>query len=115
VLTGDVEADVEGTLGLSEPRGAVRVLKVAHHGSRTSTSEALVDAFRPALALVSVGRGNLFQHPSPEVIARLRSAGARLFRTDRDGAVIVETDGQRVDVRSMAGRTWRIDAARGPS
>jgi competence protein ComEC len=115
VLTGDVEADVEGTLGLSEPRGAVRVLKVAHHGSRTSTSEALVDEFRPALALVSVGRGNLFQHPSPEVIARLRSAGARLFRTDRDGAVIVETDGQRVDVRSMAGRTWRIDAARGPS
>jgi competence protein ComEC len=110
LLAGDVGADVEAGLLAGVAPGALRVLKVAHHGSRTSTSPALLAAFRPQIALVSAGRGNVFGHPAPAVLARLTAAGARVYRTDQDGAVIVETDGGEVRVRTMTGRrwTWRL-------
>jgi competence protein ComEC len=72
------------------------VLKVAHHGSESGTSDEFLGAVRPALALVSVGLHNRFHHPSPLVIGRLDAAGARVGRTDREGAVILTTDGRRV-------------------
>jgi competence protein ComEC len=74
----------------------VRVLKVAHHGSKTSTSRELLDAWRPQLALISAGRGNAFGHPTREVLERLEGAGARVLRTDRDGEITVTTNGHDV-------------------
>ena len=68
----------------------IRVLKVAHHGSRTSTSRELLEAWRPQLALISAGRGNTFGHPAPEVVQRLEAIGARVLRTDRDGQITVD-------------------------
>jgi competence protein ComEC len=59
---------------------------------------------RPQVALISVGRGNLFGHPSAEVIARLEAAGAEVFRTDLDGAISVETDGATVWILTALGR-----------
>jgi competence protein ComEC len=79
----------------------IRILKVAHHGSRTSTGQALVDAWRPTVALISCGRGNRFGHPVTEVIQRLQAAGAETYRTDRDGQVTVDTDGKSVGVRTF--------------
>jgi competence protein ComEC len=73
------------------------VLKVPHHGSLTSSSDAWVEAVRPTLAIVSAGRSNHFGHPAPEVLERYRAIGARIFRTDRDGAVHVNTDGWRIE------------------
>ncbi|MGH2467179.1 MAG: ComEC/Rec2 family competence protein, partial [Candidatus Limnocylindrales bacterium] len=92
LLTGDAEDDVDPQL-LADGLGTapVDVLKVAHHGSRTATSAALLAALRPAVAIISVGAHNLYGHPAPETLARLEAVGARTYRTDRDGTVEVST------------------------
>jgi competence protein ComEC len=107
LLTGDIGAAVEREIDVAAG-SPLRVLKVAHHGSRTSTSAAFVERYRPDVAIVSAGSGNSFGHPVPEVVNRLRESGARLFRTDQDGAIIVETDGAEVRVRTISGRAWSV-------
>ena len=109
-LTGDAGPEFEHRLPPDADAARVRVLKVGHHGSRSSTSAALLDALRPQVAIVSAGRANLFGHPSPDVLARLRAAGAAVFRTDRDGATTVETDGVSLRVRTATGRSWSVAA-----
>ncbi len=100
IFDGDAPSDVEEDV-VRARRGslAAAVLKVGHHGSRTSSSEAFLDAVRPRVALVSVGRHNHYGHPSPEVIERLRRHGIEVHRTDREGTVRVRAwaDG-RVEV-----------------
>jgi competence protein ComEC len=94
LLTGDAERDVEARL--VERFGAnlrADVLKVAHHGSKTSTTAPLLDAVRPRIALVSVGAGNRYGHPSPEVMSTLRARGTQVLRSDDVGSVIVAIDG----------------------
>jgi competence protein ComEC len=107
-LTGDAGTEFESQLAAETPDAAIRILKVGHHGSRSSTSPQLVNALRPQIAVVSVGAGNLFGHPAPAVLDRLAAAGATVFRTDRDGAVAIETDGQTAYVQSASGRTWLL-------
>jgi competence protein ComEC len=92
LFAGDLEADGEGELVGRRALGqtvAADVLKVPHHGSRTSSSEELVDAVHPALAVISLGWRNRFHFPAPEVLARYAAHGATVLRTDRDGAVTV--------------------------
>jgi competence protein ComEC len=110
LLTGDIGTDPESAiLAADEDSPArLRVLKVAHHGSRTSTSQLFLRRYAPQVAIVSAGRGNPFGHPSPDVLARLQAIGAHVFRTDRDGAVIVETNGREVDVSTMTGERWTL-------
>ena len=87
LLTGDVEAPAErDLLDAGRPVWA-DILKVAHHGSSTSTTPALLRAVSPRVALVAVGRHNRFGHPSPDVLGRLAEARIRTLRTDRDGDV----------------------------
>lgn len=107
LLTGDVGHEFEDQADLG-PMPPLRILKVAHHGSATSSAAAFLSAFRPELALVSAGQANPFGHPAPRVLARLAAAEAEVFRTDRDGAIAVETDGRVVRVRAAGGRTWRL-------
>jgi competence protein ComEC len=107
LLTGDVGHEFEDHPDLG-PLRPLRILKVAHHGSATSSAAAFLGAFRPELALVSAGEANPFGHPVPRVLARLAAVGAEVFRTDRDGAIAVETDGRVVHVRAADGRTWRL-------
>ncbi len=78
------------------------MLKVGHHGSATSSTPAFLAAVAPREAIISVGRRNRFGHPHPLTLAALAAQGVRLWRTDRDGAVTVTTDGQSLDVRSAA-------------
>ncbi|MGE5344489.1 MAG: DNA internalization-related competence protein ComEC/Rec2 [Acidithiobacillales bacterium] len=87
LLTGDIEAAAERDI-LDGP-GPLRadILKVAHHGSVTSTTPPMLAAVSPRVGVVSVGRHNRFGHPSAVVLERLRAAGVRTFRTDRDGDV----------------------------
>lgn len=92
LLAGDVEGS--GETGLAP--GTAQVLKVAHHGSRTSSGAGFLAEVHPRVAIVSAGKANPFGHPHPEVVERLRQAGAWLVRTDRDGAVKVATDGEGV-------------------
>ena len=103
LLTGDISADIERLIAPQLTSARVRVLKVAHHGSRTSSSRALLESWRPQIALISCGRGNTFGHPAPDVLERLESIGARVYRTDRDGEVTLETDGRAVSVRTFVG------------
>jgi len=85
------------------------VLKVAHHGSRHSTTREFLNATRPSFAVISVGARNSYGHPAPDTLARLDSVGARILRTDRDGAAIFETDGRVLTVtRWASGRVERV-------
>jgi len=99
-LTGDAGVEVEPEWILPDSPRTV-VLKVGHHGSRTSTGGPLVEGLRPRLSLISAGRGNAFGHPAPEVVARLESAGSLVARTDRDGQVDVRTDGRNMWIRRV--------------
>ena len=88
VLTGDIEREAENEIA---PRLApADVLKIAHHGSRSSTTAPLLDAVRPRLALISCGRHNAFGHPHAPVLDALRARGVRVWRTDRNGTVEIE-------------------------
>jgi competence protein ComEC len=102
LFTGDLERP--GELELLEARTdateSVRsvVLKVAHHGSGTSSSAPLLAAVAPRLAVISAGADNRFGFPAAAVLARLRDAGAEIWRTDEDGAVRLDSDGVRLVV-----------------
>ncbi len=78
------------------------VLKVGHHGSAYGSTPAFVRAISPRIAIVSVGRHNLFGHPAPSTLETLERAGARILRTDRDGAVTVESDGVTFNATTFA-------------
>ena len=104
VLTGDIGAEVEHDIEKRFQPVPLRVVKVPHHGSLTSSSSAFVQALNPRVAVVSVGRSNRFGHPAPAVLQRYDEAGAAIFRTDRDGAVTIDTDGTFLDVRTFTGR-----------
>jgi competence protein ComEC len=85
---------VEGELVRSGAYLRSTVLKVPHHGSKTSSSPPFLDAVRPQVAVISVGQGNRFGHPSEEVLERLE--GTLVFRTDRNGTVSIASDGHRL-------------------
>jgi competence protein ComEC len=94
LLTGDAEGAAEASLVSAGDDLACDVLKVGHHGSRTSSTQAFVNATRPALAVVSVGRDSPYGHPSGEVLARWRDAGALVLTTGERGTITVTTDGE---------------------
>ena len=94
LLTGDAGLPVERRL--AGRIGDLDVLKVGHHGSRSATSDAWLDETRPEIAVLSVGARNTYRHPAPEVVARLITHGVRVHRTDREGTITLESDGQRV-------------------
>jgi competence protein ComEC len=91
LLPGDIEADVERVLLRSDAYLASTVLKLPHHGSKTSSSRAFLDAVNPQLSVISVGAENDFGHPSGEVLERLE--GMLVYRTDRHGRVEITSDG----------------------
>jgi competence protein ComEC len=88
LLTGDAPREVEDLL-TTRGMTPVQLLKVGHHGSRTSTGPLLLDAIEPLAAVIPVGRGNSFGHPHLPVLERLERAGVALFRTDHHGDVVV--------------------------
>ena len=94
LFMGDAPSTVEQQLideGLLSP---ITVLRLGHHGSRTSTSPTLLDTTRPQLAVVSAGRNNTYGHPSTEVLDRLAVREIPVLRTDEGGAIRIETDGK---------------------
>ena len=101
LLTGDAEAAEEEWL-LAHDAHALRadVLKVAHHGSATSSIGPFLDAVRPTLALISVGARNRYGHPSPGVVDSLVARGVTVRRTDRAGTIVVSTDAEGTAFRT---------------
>jgi competence protein ComEC len=110
LFTGDLEQEGEASLLESSLPMRHLVLKVGHHGSRFSTTERFLAASEPAVAVISAGARNPFRHPAPEVLHRLGAAKIRTFRTDRDGAVILESDGRTLTLTRWASQeTEKID------
>ncbi len=98
LLTGDAErAEEEDMLASGELR-PVTLLKVGHHGSKTSSSEDFLSALNPQFALISDGYKNQFHHPSPGVLERLAEHHVNVFRTDQRGLISFRTDGDRVEI-----------------
>ena len=94
LFTGDAEAPVLRQVMAARNLRA-DVLKVPHHGSKT-TNSAFFEAVQPAIAVISVGAGNTFGHPSPETLTSLSANAGRTFRTDLDGRITIRSDGRRI-------------------
>jgi competence protein ComEC len=105
LFSGDIEHQGEAELVAESEADPLRsdVLKVPHHGSRTSSSDALLDAVAPSLGVISLGRRNRFGFPRAEVLARYASRGIKLLRTDWHGAVTVRVE---------EGGDWHVTCAR---
>ena len=103
LLTGDVERSIEQEMLLSGELRPTDVLKVAHHGSRTSSTEEFLGAVQPEFALISAGFENSYGHPHPTVVERLREHHAATLRTDLDGMITIRTDGRKLSVATYLG------------
>jgi competence protein ComEC len=102
LLTGDAEGAEERWLLAAYGPEALRadVLKLGHHGSRTSSSVGFLDAVQPRVGIASVGAGNRYGHPAPETLGNLLRRGVPVLRTDVEGSIIVRSDGQRLEVEA---------------
>lgn len=96
LLTGDIDRRLESELIAQGLVGRAEVLKIAHHGGRTSTSAPLLELVRPALAVISAGFENSYNNPHPEVLQRLKERHVMVLRTDLSGLVRVRSDGRRI-------------------
>jgi len=107
LLTGDAQAESEQEMLTSGADLRADVLKVGHHGSSSSTSQAFLTAVSPKYAVISVGAGNDYGHPHQETLAKLASAGVKVYRTDRDGTVIFASDGKTLTVKTLGNTIMR--------
>jgi len=101
LLTGDVEKNAEARLVLAGSDLRADVLKVAHHGSKTSSTVEFLERVKPQHAVISVAKPSPFGHPHPEAIARLRTTNARIWRTSECGAITISTDGSDLRVETF--------------
>jgi competence protein ComEC len=108
LLPGDITRAVEPAVVARLDRVPLTIVKAPHHGSAGSSSPEFVAALRPAAVIFSAGRRNPFGHPAPAVVARYRAAGAAVFSTADDGAIVMDTDGHRVRAWTFSGREWHI-------
>jgi DNA polymerase III delta subunit len=111
LLTGDIEDGVDPEL-LARGMPPIDVLKVAHHGSRTATTAAFVDAVRPKIAVASAGADNTYGHPARSTLTRLADAGARVYRTDVDGSVTIGFEASAITVSRRPRSSADAPAAR---
>ncbi len=95
LLTGDIEREAEERILGHRPDIRSQILKIAHHGSRYSTTDAFLDAVKPEVALISAGKDNKFGHPHEETLARLKKRGVKVYRTDLNGNILVRSDGEK--------------------
>ena len=104
LFTGDAGAETERRLLATGDDLHASVLKVGHHGSAYSSTPEFLRAVAPRAAIISVGRDNLFGHPAATTLRALQDAGASVYRSDRDGAVTVESDGRSFSIEPFLQR-----------
>ena len=100
LFTGDISFAAEKEIINSGENISADVLKVAHHGSKYSTSDLFLENVEPEIAAISVGAKNTYGHPTPEVLQRLENFGIKIFRTDKDGDIKMESDGSNIKIIS---------------
>ncbi|MDQ6717698.1 MAG: DNA internalization-related competence protein ComEC/Rec2 [Gemmatimonadota bacterium] len=110
LLVGDAEKPEEDwLLANAGDRLHADILKVGHHGSATSTSDAFLAAVQPRAAIISVGIHNMYHHPSPDIIRALQLSGAEVLRTDESGTIVATTDGRTIELEAK-GEKWDLPA-----
>ena len=99
LFTGDIEYDAEQEL-VKEYGNKLKsdILKVAHHGSKTSSSQEFINLVKPEIALIGVGKDNTFGHPNDGVIEKLKKIKAKIYRTDLDGEIIIKMEAKKYEV-----------------
>jgi competence protein ComEC len=102
LLTGDIESAAERAIVNHVQQRPTDVVKVAHHGSKTSSIQSFIDATHPQFAIISVGQVSVFGHPHSEVVKRWKSSGARVMTTGHSGMITVTTDGKDLSVEEYA-------------
>lgn len=107
LLTGDAEEDSEADMLDNGISLKADVYKVAHHGSKTASTEEFLEAVDPEYAVISVGEGNSYGHPHAEVLNRLRSMGVEVFRTDEQGTVVLKSDGKKITWNMSPSDSWK--------
>lgn len=114
LFTGDAEEIAEKDILQAGYDLQADVLKVGHHGSSTSSSQAFLQAVKPKYAVISVGVGNSYHHPEEEALQRLQSIGAEIYRTDLQGNIVCTTDGKNIafNCNSVSGTEVYADAAK---
>jgi competence protein ComEC len=103
LLTGDIEEEAEGRLLMKEDVLRSDILKIPHHGSSSSSSPPFLQRVKPAYAILSVGERNIGKLPHPEVLKRYSRLGTRLYRTDKNGAITLVTDGEKIEIKPSSG------------
>ena len=98
LFTGDLVKENEAIILREKKDVKSTVLKVGHHGSKTSSSKEFVEAVSPLYAVFCVGANNTFGHPRPEVIELMEEVGAKIYRTDKNGAIVFTTDGNNIKI-----------------
>lgn len=99
LFTGDIESDVEKTL--LDKEIDVDVLKIAHHGSEYSNCKEFLDYVSPNYAIISVGYNNKYEHPSSELLNRLKNNKINVYRTDLDGTIKIDSDGNNINISKL--------------
>ncbi|MPZ16442.1 MAG: DUF4131 domain-containing protein [Luteitalea sp.] len=108
LLPGDIERAAEEEVSAHVAPSRLRVLKAAHHGSRTSTTTRFLHAVAPRVVVFSCGRENRYGHPAADVVTRVQRTGASILRTDREGAIQLATNGRVIVGRTMSGKTFMV-------
>jgi competence protein ComEC len=107
LLTGDIEQAAERALLVSQQQLHADVIKVPHHGSKTSSTEDFVVATKPQLAIISVGRNSRFGHPHQEVVERWETHGATVLTTGASGTITVTTDGHDLSIKEFLAKSQK--------
>lgn len=107
LFTGDAEEASETEMLSNGIELSADVYKVAHHGSRSASTQEFLNAVRPKYAVISCGEGNSYGHPHAEVLNRLRSMGVEVFRTDEQGSIIASSDGENITWNCSATESWQ--------
>lgn len=100
LFTGDAEKNNEEDILTANSSIKANVLKIAHHGSSTSTSQSFLEAVNPEVAIISVGKDNNYNHPNLKVLELINSMGAKIYRTDEDGSIVLISDGNNIYKKS---------------
>lgn len=103
LLTGDATSEVEKSI--LDKNIDVDVLKVAHHGSPYSSTSAFLNKVTPKYAVIQVGLNNTYNHPSETIIKRLEKLNAKIYRTDQNGTIIMESNGNDIDIKTLETKT----------
>lgn len=107
LFTGDMEEEAENDILRGKVSLKTDVLKVGHHGSRSSSSEAFLEAVSPSYAVISCGEDNSYGHPHAQTLNALRKMGVQVFRTDEQGTVIASSDGSKITWNCAPSDTWQ--------